>query len=450
MRIAHFILTTLIFFFYDVSAYTVVSNNPCYGLISCFDEDKNTVNISLFRYILNPNHYPTISSVETIPYGISNFEIDFGDNTILYITPSSLVAQNGEFFIDNGSANVSHTYNAIGNYYIKFKINFITNSNITVSKYISPTHCQPLVNGLLYGQFLSKVMNCQTSTNNPNISSDISCEITQNEHVVTPSTCNNFNGKVSLNLSGIYEREYCNSIANDNLLCYNTTYTWSNGNNTKDILDVQSGFYSVTVRNNISLKKLDSPEILDSKSCDLIIDFVVSDVCEEACDNCISSFSPIRNQKYILSAWVKENEVQGSLVKNYEYAQIEILFPGSTTTTAGSFKAKGKIIEGWQKIEEEFTIPPDATEITVRLINTNPSVNAYYDDIRVHPFNSSFKSFVYDPVTLRLMAELDDRNYATKYEYDLEGKLIRVKKETERGIETIKESRNNSFKSTTP
>lgn len=56
------------------------------------------------------------------------------------------------------------------------------------------------------------------------------------------------------------------------------------------------------------------------------------------------------------------------------------------------------------------------------------------------------KSYVYDPLTLRLTAELDEQNYATFYEYDEEGALIRVKKETERGIMTIKESRNNSSK----
>lgn len=51
------------------------------------------------------------------------------------------------------------------------------------------------------------------------------------------------------------------------------------------------------------------------------------------------------------------------------------------------------------------------------------------------------KSFVYDPISLRFMAELDENNYATFYEYDDDGTLIRVKKETERGIQTIKETR---------
>jgi len=70
--------------------------------------------------------------------------------------------------------------------------------------------------------------------------------------------------------------------------------------------------------------------------------------------------------------------------------------------------------------------------------------NILVDDIRVHPFNANMKSFVYDPVTLRLMAELDENNYATYYEYDDEGNLMRQKKETERGIMTIKETRQNT------
>jgi hypothetical protein len=48
---------------------------------------------------------------------------------------------------------------------------------------------------------------------------------------------------------------------------------------------------------------------------------------------------------------------------------------------------------------------------------------------------------VYDFVKLRVIAELDENNYATFYEYDDEGSLIRVKRETEKGIMTIQESR---------
>lgn len=74
-------------------------------------------------------------------------------------------------------------------------------------------------------------------------------------------------------------------------------------------------------------------------------------------------------------------------------------------------------------------------------LESSGSTRVYFDDLRVHPFNANMKSFVYNPVNLRLMAEQDENNYSTFYEYDDDGTLIRVKKETERGIQTIKETR---------
>jgi hypothetical protein len=59
------------------------------------------------------------------------------------------------------------------------------------------------------------------------------------------------------------------------------------------------------------------------------------------------------------------------------------------------------------------------------------------------------KSYIYDPVSLRLSAELDDNNYATFYEYDEEGTLVRTKAETQRGIQTIKETRSAKQKNIT-
>src|SRR6201999_2805076 len=100
----------------------------------------------------------------------------------------------------------------------------------------------------------------------------------------------------------------------------------------------------------------------------------------------------------------------------------------------------GKIIEGWQRYEAVVHIPATATVMTLTL-QASGSSTTYFDDIRLHPFNAEMKSYVYNSTTLRLMAELDDNNYATFYEYDDDGTLIRVKKETERGVMTIKETR---------
>ncbi|WP_298538946.1 hypothetical protein [uncultured Aquimarina sp.] len=111
-----------------------------------------------------------------------------------------------------------------------------------------------------------------------------------------------------------------------------------------------------------------------------------------------------------------------------------------------SFRPKGNIVDGWQRISTDFRIPDNAEFMTISLQSEDTNLNVYFDDIRFHPFNSNMKTFVYDPETQRLQSELDENNYATFYEYDKEGGLIRVKKETERGVYTIQETRSGNSK----
>ena len=164
------------------------------------------------------------------------------------------------------------------------------------------------------------------------------------------------------------------------------------------------------------------------------------------CADCIGSFAPPAGD-YIVSVWVRED--QSSYIDSYSSGLTVTCLDGSNnsiTTFAftGSTAPVNKLIDGWQKIEQRFTIPAGTATFQLSLNNNStPTADAYFDDIRIHPFNSSFKSYVYDPITLRLMAELDENNYATFYEYDEDGALIRVKKETAKGIMTIKEARNN-------
>jgi hypothetical protein len=173
-----------------------------------------------------------------------------------------------------------------------------------------------------------------------------------------------------------------------------------------------------------------------------IIISIQTQTCEPVCSDCIGSFAPIPGKKYLLSAWVKEDSV--ALTKtSYTYPQIVVSCP-SVSFTLSAFTPSGRIIDGWQRIEQEFTIPANATDIHIEVKCTTG--NCFFDDIRVLPFDGSMKSYVYDPVNMRLTAELDERNYATFYEYDEEGKLVRVKKETEKGIMTIKENRNKTKK----
>ena len=159
-----------------------------------------------------------------------------------------------------------------------------------------------------------------------------------------------------------------------------------------------------------------------------------------SCEDCYS-FKPKPNEQYVLSAWTKVETPQQ--VKSYDNnVSIKIKYYNAENVEISHhvFWPYGRIIEGWQRIYQEFKIPENTVTIDVVLQNRSTLVT-YFDDIRIHPFNGNMKSFVYDPVTQRLMAELDENNYSTYYEYDSEGGLVRVKKETEKGVYTIQETR---------
>lgn len=161
---------------------------------------------------------------------------------------------------------------------------------------------------------------------------------------------------------------------------------------------------------------------------------------EVKCSDCITSFSPSAG-KYVVSAWVKEDQAPAGTT-SYTSPYIEISYTNSTQVNV--LVPQGVIIDGWQRIEGLIDIPSTATNMSIQL-KTN-GADVFFDDIRFFPEDGSMMSYVYDPISLRLMAELDERNYATFYEYDEEGKLVRVKKETERGIMTIQENRENILK----
>lgn len=168
-------------------------------------------------------------------------------------------------------------------------------------------------------------------------------------------------------------------------------------------------------------------------------------------EECCNSYKPIANKQYILSAWVK---VDVEAVATYENVGVQIIVKDDNNTEYYSmfFEPEGNIIDGWQRIEGAFRMPkiPDnllsSSFIDIQLINNDNTYDVYFDDIRIFPKDGNLKSFVYDAATKKLMAELDENNFATFYEYDQEGGLIRIKKETERGVYTIQETRSNTKK----
>jgi hypothetical protein len=138
-----------------------------------------------------------------------------------------------------------------------------------------------------------------------------------------------------------------------------------------------------------------------------------------------NGFAPVAGKKYLLSMWVNDgqptvNTVSGLTVQiNYQPADLSKPVP---------------VVEGWKQLVIPFMA---GSQFQLQLQGSS----IYIDDVRIFPYDANITSFVYDDRTMRLMAQLDENNFATFYEYDDEGTPVRVKKETERGVMTLKENR---------
>jgi hypothetical protein len=139
------------------------------------------------------------------------------------------------------------------------------------------------------------------------------------------------------------------------------------------------------------------------------------------------TFAPKKDKKYFISAWV---HLHNSPLSNYDES-------AAITINSQTFRASGPIIDGWQQITGEFILN---TAFDMQLI---PSSGApiWIDDLRIQPYNSSMKSYAYTSDYYRMAAILDDNNFGTHYEYDAEGKLERVNKETQNGVYTLQDIR---------
>jgi hypothetical protein len=85
----------------------------------------------------------------------------------------------------------------------------------------------------------------------------------------------------------------------------------------------------------------------------------------------------------------------------------------------------------------------DNTTYQTQLLSNTPNV-VYVDDIRQQPADAKVNTYVYDPVTLRLITSFDDQHFGLYYQYNAEGKLVRKITETEKGKKTIVETQYNT------
>ncbi len=226
-----------------------------------------------------------------------------------------------------------------------------------------------------------------------------------------------------------------------NLVCLNRHFNFENQLGTfvrLSTTESHTGLFSLEVDAAKSAKMVRAIETPTQNTPDQSSNYQTS-----ANDN-LMRFAPTPGS-YIISGWIKENQPVSFADTTYSNARIEVklkLSNGSYQTI--SLSPNGKIIDGWQRIETKITIPNGVSEISIFLLANG--FKTWFDDLRAYPEAGNMESYVYDNINHRLLAKLDANNFATFYEYDKEGNLIRVKRETEIGIVTLKEIRQSTVK----
>ena len=160
------------------------------------------------------------------------------------------------------------------------------------------------------------------------------------------------------------------------------------------------------------------------------------------------TFTIPANKPMQFSAWIREGCTNLTTPTSCGNGYIQLIFRDASGnivnlpdgSSAVNCLPTGAIIEGWQRIDNKFLPPLGATSAQINFVNDGAQP-IYFDDVRMHPYNANMTSYVYDPINLRLTAQMDANNYASYYEYDEEGTLIRTKVETKEGVKTITETR---------
>lgn len=137
-------------------------------------------------------------------------------------------------------------------------------------------------------------------------------------------------------------------------------------------------------------------------------------------------------------------EDKGMLLRAWYRGQYAVIAKlGGTTLpspTQRAYVAGWKLME-WKVPAGHSTLTTDGAFVLAFQVATN---TGFLDDVRVQPQDAEATCYVYEGTSLRLLAKLDDRHFADIYRYNLEGRLVRKERETERGIFPLQEAEYNS------
>lgn len=136
--------------------------------------------------------------------------------------------------------------------------------------------------------------------------------------------------------------------------------------------------------------------------------------------NLRKSYVGYDNRAYVLSAWVKP--VSGTCQIAFDERDVyNVGIAG--TTRATTIAADGN---GWRYVEVRHPYGTTAGSGAFGLrgfAGCNGTGEAYFDDIRFHPVDALSKAYFYDPLTLNLIASVDENGKSAGFKYDNLGRL---------------------------
>lgn len=139
---------------------------------------------------------------------------------------------------------------------------------------------------------------------------------------------------------------------------------------------------------------------------------------------------PFANNGAVLKFWAKESAATSYTVT---------LNTTSIATPVTLIAQTGE----WRLYQQEIS-STDMNNLANGLVEVKitPNATVYLDDIRFEPYDCASSCYVFDQMS-RLIASFDDQHFGIYYQYDQEGKLVRKKIETEKGIMTVQENHQN-------
>ncbi len=162
--------------------------------------------------------------------------------------------------------------------------------------------------------------------------------------------------------------------------------------------------------------------------------------------------SYLEAQGLLVNLWVKPLENTNNPMPAITVNDFSIGIAHGGIVQPGNVKRIIASVGGWYLIEAKISGinvvtssgKPEACKVVFenRVTSAN-SFDVLIDDIKLQPFKSESKCFVYDPNTQRLQAEFLPSHFAVFYQYNDEGKLVRKLVETEKGIKTVQETQYN-------